>query len=75
MADISKPLKGLGAGVFEVALAWKGDAFRTVYAVLIGEDIWVVHAFQKKSRTGVKTPKPEIDLIKQRLKRLKEMLE
>ncbi len=75
MADISKPLKGLGTGVFEVALAWKGDAFRTVYAVLIGEDIWVVHAFQKKSKTGVKTPKSEIDLIKHRLKRLKEMLE
>jgi phage-related protein len=74
MADISKPLKGMGAGVFEVALAWKGDAYRTVYAVLIGDDIWVVHAFQKKSKTGVKTPKPEIDLIKHRLKRLKEIL-
>lgn len=64
----------MGAGVFEVALAWKGDAYRTVYAVLIGDDIWVVHAFQKKSKTGVKTPKPEIDLIKHRLKRLKEIL-
>ena len=40
----------------------------------LGEDIWVVHAFQKKSTQGIKTPKREIDLVKDRLKRLKEML-
>ena len=45
-----------------------------VYAVQIAEDIWVVHAFQKKSTQGIKTPQREIDLIKDRLKRLKEML-
>lgn len=45
-----------------------------VYAVQLGEDIWVVHAFQKKSTEGIKTPKREIDLVKDRLKRLKEML-
>ena len=45
-----------------------------VYAVQLGDDIWVVHAFQKKSTKGIKTPKHEIDLIKDRLKRLKEML-
>jgi phage-related protein len=45
-----------------------------VYAVQIDDDIWVVHAFQKKSKTGIKTPKAEIDLIRQRLKRLKEIL-
>ncbi len=45
-----------------------------VYAVQLGEDIWVVHAFQKKSTQGIKTPKREIDLVKDRLKRLKEML-
>ena len=50
------------------------NAFRVVYAVQLGEDIWVVHAFQKKSTRGVKTPKAEIDLVKDRLKRLKEML-
>ena len=48
--------------------------FRVVYAVQLGDDIWVVHAFQKKSTQGIKTPKHEIDLIKDRLKRLKEML-
>jgi phage-related protein len=73
-ADLAKPIKGLGSGVFEVALPYRGDAFRVVYAVQIGSDIWVVHAFQKKSTSGIKTPKHEIDLVKDRLKRLKEML-
>ena len=73
-ADIAKPLKGFGSGMFEVALAWRGDAYRAVYAVQIAEDVWVVHAFQKKSKTGIRTPKPELDLIRQRLQRLKEML-
>jgi phage-related protein len=73
-ADIAKPMKGIAAGVFEIALPFKGDAFRVVYAVQLADDIWVLHAFQKKSTQGVKTPKHEIDLIKDRLKRLKEML-
>ena len=60
--------------MFEIALPFHGDAFRVVYAVQFGEDIWVVHAFQKKPTRGPKTPKPEIDLVKDRLKRLKEML-
>ena len=73
-ADIAKPMLGLGSGVFEVALAWRGNAYRTVYALQLGPDIWVVHAFQKKSKIGIKTPKEEIDLIKERIKRLREML-
>lgn len=73
-ADIAKPMRGLGSGVFELALPFRGDAFRVVYAVQLGDDIWVVHAFQKKSTRGIKTPKAEIDLVKDRLKRLKEML-
>ncbi len=73
-ADIAKPLQGLGSGVFEIALAFKGDAFRVVYAVQLADEIWVVHAFKKKSTKGIKTPKKEIDLIKNRLKSLKEML-
>jgi phage-related protein len=72
--DIAKPLKGFGSGVFELALKYRGDAFRVVYAVQIGDEIWVLHAFQKKSKTGIKTPKAEIDLINERLKRLKEAL-
>lgn len=69
-----KSMKGLGSGVFEIALPYRGNAFRVVYAVQIGEELWVVHAFQKKSTQGIKTPKHEIDLIKDRLKRLKEIL-
>lgn len=73
-ADMAKPLTGLGSGVFEIALASRGNAYRTVYTVQVGADIWVVHAFQKKSKIGIKTPKQDIDLIRERLKRLKEML-
>ena len=73
-ADIVKPMRGLGAGVFEVALPFRGNAFRVVHAVQIADEIWVVHAFQQKSTQGIKTPAREIDLIKDRLKRLKEML-
>ena len=73
-ADIAKPLKGLGSGVLEIALPDRGNAFRVVYAVQIGAELWVVHAFQKKSTQGIKTPKREIDLIAARVKRLKEML-
>ena len=72
--EIAKPLTGFGSGVIELALRHRGDAFRTVCALQIDNDIWVVHAFQKKSKTGIKTPKAEVDLIRERLKRLKEML-
>jgi phage-related protein len=73
-ADVAKPLRGLGTGVFEIALPYRSDAFRVIYAAQLGEDIWVVHAFQKKSTQGIKTPKREVDLIRDRLKRLREML-
>jgi phage-related protein len=73
-ADVAKPMKGLGSGVFEIALPHRGNAFRVVYAVQLGEDLWVIHAFQKKSVHGVKTPRHEIDLVKDRINRLKEML-
>jgi phage-related protein len=70
--DTAKPMKGLGAGGFEIALPYRGDPFRAIYAVRIGADLWVVHAFQKKSTQGIKTPQREIDVIRERLKRLKE---
>ena len=72
MADIAKPLHGLGSGVFEIALPFRGDAFRVIYGVQFVEEIWVLHAFQKKSTRGIKTPQHEIELIKDRLKRLRE---
>ena len=74
MPGVAKPLKGFGSGVLELALRHRGEAYRVVYALQIGADIWVVHAFQKKSRSGIKTPKAEIDLIEERLKQLKELL-
>ena len=72
--DLAKPLKGLGPGVFEIALRHRGEAYRTVYALQIADEIWIIHAFQKKSKTGIKTPRQDIELIRTRIKRLKEML-
>lgn len=73
-SDKAKPFKGVDGGVFEIALRHRGDAFRAIYAVKIDADIWVIHAFQKKSKSGIKTPQMEVDLIRERLKRLKEAL-
>jgi phage-related protein len=67
-------MRGLGSGVMEIALPHRGNAYRVVYAVQISDEVWVVHAFQKKSTDGIKTPRHEIDLIAARIKRLKEML-
>jgi phage-related protein len=65
---------GPGSGVLEIALAFRGNAFRVVYSVQMADEIWVVHAFPKKSKRGIKTPKGELNLMKDRLKRLKEAL-
>jgi phage-related protein len=73
-ADAAKPMKGFDAGVYEIAVSHHSDAFRTIYALRLDSDIWVIHAFQKKSKQGIKTPKHEIDLIRNRIKRLREML-
>ena len=74
-SDVAKPMAGLGSGIFEIALPFDGNAFRVVYALQMSDEIWVVHAFQKKSSRGRKHPQREIDLIRDRLKRLKEMLQ
>src|SRR3982074_641743 len=73
-SDKAKPFHGVDGGVFEIALRYRGDAFRALYAVKIDADIWVIHAFQKKSKSGIKTPRMEIDLSHERLRRLKEAL-
>lgn len=72
--EIAKPLHGLGSGVWELAIRERTNAFRVVYALQLDDDIWVVHAFQKKSTSGIATPKHEIDLVRERIKRLKEVL-
>ena len=73
-ADLAKPLKGFGSGVFEVALKDRTNAYRTVYALQLEERVWVLHAFRKKAKQGIKTPKKDIDLIGERLERLKKEL-
>ena len=65
-------MKGLGSGVFEIALPYRGNAFRLVYAVQLGNDLWVVHAFQKKSPSGIRTARPDVRLIEERLKAARE---
>lgn len=64
----AKPFKGVGSGVYEIVKRYDTDTYRAVYAVKIGEKVYVLHAFQKKSRQGIKTPQTDIDLIKQRYK-------
>ncbi len=64
----AKPLKGFGgASVLEVVSDYDGDAYRGVYTVRFRGVVYVLHAFQKKSKSGAKTPKHEIDLIDRRL--------
>jgi phage-related protein len=72
-APYAKPLKGFGgAGVLEIVDDFDGDTFRAVYTVRFAEVVYVLHAFQKKSKRGIATPKAELDLIEQRLKRARE---
>jgi phage-related protein len=64
----AKPLKGFGgAGVLEIVEDHEGDTYRAVYTVRFSEAVYVLHAFQKKSRRGRATPKAELDLIRARL--------
>jgi phage-related protein len=69
----AKPFKGVGSGVFEIALRYDRNAFRTVVAVQLGKKLYVLHAFQKKSKRGIETPKQDVDLIVQRYKEAKEL--
>ena len=65
----AKPLKGFGgAGVLEIVEDHRGDTYRAVYTIRFGTFVYVLHAFMKKSASGIKTPKHEVDLIHQRLK-------
>jgi phage-related protein len=72
----AKPLRGFGgAGVLEIVQDDDGSAFRAVYTVKFAGAVYVLHAFQKKSKKGVKTPKTELDLIRTRLKAAEEHYE
>ncbi len=66
--------KGCGSGVYEIVSDADKSTYRAIYIVNLNDTIYVIHAFQKKSKTGIKTPREHIELIKDRIKRLKEML-
>jgi len=67
--DASKVLKGFGsAGVLEIVEDGRSGTYRAVYTVKFKEAIFVLHVFQKKSKHGIATPKPDIDIIRERLK-------
>ena len=68
----AKPLKGLGSGVLEVVARHDGDTFRAVYTVRFETAVYVLHAFQKKARRGIATPKQEFDLVGRRLRAAEE---
>lgn len=68
MPGSAKPWKGDGAGVFEIVEDHRGDTYRAVYTVRFARAIYVLHCFQKKSPSGIKTAKTDIDLIRARLK-------
>jgi len=67
-----KSLKGFN-GVFEIVSDYQTDTYRTVYALKLSNAIFILHAFKKKSKSGIKTPKQNIDLIKERLKKAQEI--
>ena len=72
-ASNTKPLMGFkGASVLEIRDDYQGDTYRAIYTVKFHEVVYVLHAFQKKSKKGIATPKSEIDLIEQRLRKAKE---
>lgn len=73
MPKDAKPFKGIGSGVLEIAVRYDKDAYRTVVAVQLGKKLYVLHAFQKKSKRGIETPKRDVELIKQRYKEAKEL--
>lgn len=72
-APSAKPLRGFGgAGILEIVEDHHTDTYRAVYTVKFSKSVYVLHAFQKKSRKGIATPKADIDLIRQRLRAAEE---
>jgi phage-related protein len=74
MPQIAKHLKGLGSGMMELVSDYNTNTYRAVYVLNLGDKIYVLHCFQKKSKRGIETPPKDIQLIKQRLKWLKTEL-
>ena len=70
--DKTKPLKGFSS-VMEIVSDYRTDTYRTVYTVKLGSKLYVLHAFQKKSKRGIATPKKEIDMIRKRLQEARRL--
>jgi phage-related protein len=68
-APTAKPWKGLGPGVLEIVESHEGNAYRAVYTVRFEKAVYVLHAFQKRSPSGIRTAKRDVELIRERLKR------
>jgi phage-related protein len=66
----AKPWKGIGPGVFEIVDDFRSDAYRAVYTVRFADVVYVLHAFQKKSPSGIRTPRRDVELVAQRLKQV-----
>lgn len=64
----AKPWKGEGAGIFELVENYRGDTYRVTYTVRFAKAVYVLHCFQKKSPSGIRTAKTDIELIRERLK-------
>ncbi len=70
----AKPLKGFGgAGVLEIVEDYKGDTYRAIYTVQFANAVYVLHVFRKKAKHGIGTPKQDLDLIRERLKRAESL--
>ncbi len=74
MSIHAKPFKGCGSGVYEIVSDYDKSTYRSIYVVNIETTVYVLHAFQKKSKVGIKTPQEETNVIKERLKKLKALL-
>lgn len=70
----AKLFKGFGSGVYEIVSDFNTDTWRSVYVVKLDDNVYVLHAFQKKSKKGIATPKKEISIIEERMKNLKQIL-
>ena len=70
----SKLFKAQGSGIYEIVSNYDTNTYRAVYTVQFKETVYVLHAFQKKSKSGIKTPKEELGVIRERLKYLRSIL-
>lgn len=71
----AKPWKGAGSGVFEIVEDYRSDAYRAIYIVKFANAVYVLHAYQKKSTSGIKTPRRDVELVVQRLKQAQQEYE